>query len=389
MESDKQNNSFDIVSCLPSEIVTNIFNRLDGKDILAASEVSTKWRNFIAESSHCLRKITLNLRQMILSNVKNPLYILTNNPRSYESIFAPGVNFCKKSKVAIIMSTSTRWKNIKIESSEFHARLDYSDFFSRVEETLEDLRMKMVKVKDHSYSKLVRDMKFSKLTILQAYDVEHFFYENVFVNLTTLRQLLLRDRRLKASSKDAIVQLLRRNNDLKVLELSDSCFTDVMETQNIINGIQFKLEKLIIGGDFYDSFNYFKNLRNNFVRFLSSQKHTLTSLVFHSWMGLSVLKYVYQLPNLKFLCIKNVDRINELIDWTYVTLPKSNSLERVTLIDFPGSLELMKTFATATANANFNVTFNPYAKFDQRIEILYRIRRIFGKSLNLKFTNWY
>ncbi|CRL06400.1 CLUMA_CG019180, isoform A [Clunio marinus] len=392
MDHNKENTSSDPISFFPSEITAKIFNYLDTKDILAASEVSKSWYNFIADSSHCLRKVKLNFNAKMIADgegIDNCISIMENNRRSYENIDITGIFFRNVMQALDMMKTSTRWKNMNMKISSFDSRMDYSIYFNTFANTMEDLRMENIRVLNNNHDAVARDLSFPKLKVLQAYNIEPAIIEDVFRNITTLDKLILGSYYLTEKAKDNIVKLLKSNKDLKILELSYSCFDDVMATENINEGIQFKLEKMYIGGDFFNCYNYQDCIRNNFINFLASQRESLTTLVFDAWMGLDILKMIYQLPNLKFLCIGNMHIVNESIDWENVCLPKSKSLTEVTLLEFPDSCDMLKAFASGTPTSRINVTFKPYLNFLQRLHVAYKVKRTFGKELNLNVTNWY
>ncbi|CRL06401.1 CLUMA_CG019181, isoform A [Clunio marinus] len=391
MDHHKENTSSDPISFFPSEITAKIFNYLDAKDILAASEVSKSWYNFIADSSHCLRKVKLNFNPMMIRDgegIDNWVSIMENNQRSYENIDITGIFFRNVMQALDMMKTSTRWKKMDMESSSFNSRMDYSIYFNEISETMEDLRMKNIRVRNNHHDAVARDLSFPKLKVLQACMIAPAIIEDVFCNMTTIEKLYLSSYYLTKKAKDNIVKLLKSNTNLKDLQLSFSCFTDVMATENINEGIQFNLQKMYIAGPIYDSCDY-QNLKTNFIHFLSSQRESLTTLVFEAWMGLDILKMIYQLPNLKLLIVGFFFPINESIDWGNVCLPKSKSLIQVTLLEFPDCCDMLKAFASGTPTSRINVTFRSYLNFLQRLHVAYKIKRTFGKELNLNVTNWY
>ncbi|CRL06403.1 CLUMA_CG019182, isoform A [Clunio marinus] len=388
MDHQKQGTSFDLVNLLPPEIVTNIFSELDGIDIMAASEVSTSWRNFIAESSHCLRKVTLHLDNMIPSGIDESISILKSHPRSYENISIFGVSFAEAVEALEIMNTSKSWKNMDMELSSFHSRMSHSRFFKEVGKTMEDLRLKNVRVVNGDINGTVRDVSFPKLKVLQLYNVSPALIEDVFYDIKSLEKLYLSSWYFTEKSMNTMLHLLKSNKDLKVLELTNTSFSDIIGSKNLLEGIQFKLQEMFIGGDFHQAYNYRECLRDNFIKFITSQRDSLTSLVFESWMGFDVLNHVYQLPNLKFLCIRNLNRVYQLIDWRFVALPKSHSLRKICLLNFPDSCDMLKVFASASPKSQIHVTFNTFVKFEQRLDILYKMRKRFGKNLDLKIINW-
>ncbi|CRL06399.1 CLUMA_CG019216, isoform A [Clunio marinus] len=90
MDHNKENTSSDPISFFPSEITAKIFNYLDTKDILAASEVSKSWCNFIADSSHCLRKVKLNFNpEMIVDHLQLSKSSFFRN----HDVYSPNLSF--------------------------------------------------------------------------------------------------------------------------------------------------------------------------------------------------------------------------------------------------------------------------------------------------------
>ncbi|CAO1419992.1 unnamed protein product [Diamesa tonsa] len=97
----------------PEELHSLIFQHLDGKDVIAASEISWNWYNVVGESRDCIEKIQVTLKEP--GNCE--MEILQNSPRNYQHLTITGPINNENLKFLDLYSSSLKSLNLTNEDT--------------------------------------------------------------------------------------------------------------------------------------------------------------------------------------------------------------------------------------------------------------------------------
>lgn len=332
---------------LPTEIIESIFNHLPVKSLMTASLVSPDWYNVIARSQECMKKFKIKIK-CDNRKAKEDFLPLIDSARRYENLEIWCCSECIHGVKDLFATTKKSWKRVKIIKTTFNHGNDALEYLGYIEKTVEELIMTEVYITNAYTDGLPRGFIFPKLKVFHAKHIQTLLFNEAFAAIKTLEQFALWSHNQSVASLDTIMTVLRVNNNLTLLDISSSVFNQVMY-HDIAKDFEFRLKKLSVNSHYHVS-EFHDQIQKNFIELLKLQSNTLEDLALCDWMGLDVLKVVYQLPNLTALALKGLVNVEELIDWKDVQLNPSRSIIKLNLQQVSNCFEMVKVLTDAVPN---------------------------------------
>ena len=359
----------DLVQYFPPEITINIFKMLNAESLLTASLVSKDWYELIANSQECMRKIKVSFKcTHSRSFTYHNIALLLRSSRKYENLEISRCFMCINYVQGLFQQTKKKWKRVKIIKTTFNNSNQTLDYLRGIEKSVEELILDQVHVTNMDKSGTVRQLTFPKLETLHAKHFETELFYETFENIKSLKTFDVCSFGQSVASLDALTELLKNNHKLRSLMVSGNVFDKIMYQSEIVSDFKFKLVKLSINNNTYNS-TYHNVVQQNFVKFLKSQSSSLRTLSFGNWLGLDALKTAYQLQNLKFFTVKGLSNIQEIIEWKYIKMPTNKSILKLSILNAPNNVEVLKTLTEALPNLT---CFLIYLKGSQSYAVYYK-----------------
>lgn len=345
---------FDPVEYFPPEVSINIFKMLSGDNLLTASVVSKDWYELIAHSRDCMRKIKVSFkRSNSQSHTFDTICLLSRSTRRYENL---DIFECKNVQ-GLFQQTRKEWKSVKIARTTFNNMKKILDFLEGIENSVEELILHEVQVKNCFNSGAVRELTFPKLKTLHAKHVQKELFNEAFEGIRCLKAFELCSFGQSFASLQAVMNILKTNLNLKVLKISGSVFDKIMYHHDAVKEFRFKLDMLTIN-NLYCVSPYHDMIQKNLVLFLNSQKDSLRTLSFGDWTGVDALEAAFQITNLKNFTIKGLLNIEEIIDWKSVKLTLNKSIVKLCIFNAPDNVDMLKSLTDILPNLTcFSISF--------------------------------
>lgn len=340
----------DPVEYFPLEVSINILKFLNGADLLAASSVSKGWYEVIGISQECMRKIKVSMK-CICGQQKaiDCSDLILNSSRRYQNLEISRCVGCIKYAQNMFIQKEKTWKNVKIFQTTFATSKQALDYLEGIEKTVEELVLQKVNILGRSYNESTRGLTFPRLNTLQARYISAEFFNKAFDNVKTLREFEVYSCGQTVVSLSALMNLLKRNHEIKVLNLLGNVFDKIMYHREIANEFKFKLTDLKINNVYYKT-PYHDRIQANFADFLKTQSETLITLLFENWMGIDVLKAAFRLSNLRNLSIEGLANFEDIIEWKDVKLTTNKSIVKLCISNAPDDIETLKCLTEPLTN---------------------------------------
>lgn len=293
---------------LPEEILLQIFSEIDKSDLQKFFEISQEWRNLLIRNVKVMRKLPLVLMKDTWTDKlefvqKYGKYIrqvdfIDTNIDSYEDVLnvlqlTPNVE-----KLSLI--------NVKLPQQEIS-----NESSEEIEENLEENLPEKVVLKKLKNVVVIDENNEGSLKFIES---------NCDVKLISLKCDLIDDTQLPI-----LENLLTHNHQLKRLEISTQLYTIFHPSDEVIEGFNFHLEKLIVKGTVM-KFN------EQFLKFLTSQTHLQE-------IGLIASHVDFRYHQMMFTTFPSVKKVHFNIDAVGTTdcltklhkIPPNKSLQGLTL----------------------------------------------------------
>ncbi|KAG5684723.1 hypothetical protein PVAND_013937 [Polypedilum vanderplanki] len=288
------------INILPIEVSELIFQHLSFSELIKTTLVSKHWNKFIGESTNLMKNIKINFQEI---NVLNPLTSKSLNffiesPRIYQNVEINSIepNYFKDI-YSILKSKKTNIKTLKIQKLHCINKIDFLAFMEHLSPTIEKITMNFVFFLP---SNEFVPLNFSKLKYLKVknsgYDMGLF---NTFSDCENIREFRLKSFVESHIDKNALINILHRNKNLKIFELSSDDMKQIFENEEVMSKIRFKLH----------TFENYKCTKINFKNFFATQLDSIQKLKISAVYHAETLESIFKMKNLKELDLGNLDSI--------------------------------------------------------------------------------
>ena len=347
MESVQEINICDPIEFFPLEVSFKIFNFLEAKDLLQASEVSTSWYDFIGGSKTYMDKIKVTIRCTMNRDIHYDFISpLANSTRRYQHLSLSICSYCIEAVKPTMEAHKGKWRTVKIMRTNFQTPTEVLDYLECFECSVEELIMTEVCTRYPYSDGIKRYFSFPKLKIFHARHIQVTLFSDAFENLANLEELVLCSHTQTLVSLTSIMILLQNNVNLKTLTITNNVFSQIMYQKSVVD-LPFKLKKLSVDA-FYSQSLFVDQIQQNFSKFLVRQKR-LEKLEFNDWMGIKTTTTAFGLPKLRELTLKGISKALEPIDWDFVNIPVNRSIFKLA-IHVPKNHPIFEKIMKATPN---------------------------------------
>lgn len=321
---------FSIVTC------QEIFNHLDGKDIIQASIVNKEWYKFTAENQQAAKlKLVFNGNKYE-SMTEEVMDVLKNSKRNYQKIMFDHVQFNGSGFFSTILaSKASSWKSVAFEFCGSYDEETLIKILQTIEPTVEELTIDWKCIIAQSHQERLQEIKtwtFSKLKILSCkknvfriaeYSPEIFQYFHGCKNLTKLSWKMLDD-----EAMNSLATILSNNRHLKSLSLREKDWKLLEQASRL----RFRLQQLELhrGSS--------ANAPELLYSFLEAQAQTLQVLDFQVQLNEAFLWLILNMPRLKSLRIDFL-QVGDVISNCEHVLPVNRSIESLDLYAINGEAQ--------------------------------------------------
>lgn len=328
----------------PSEICDLIFYQLRGKELLNASEVSTCFYDFIAESQKCMKKIKINLSEKKFTHDDETLMI--QSPRKYENM-----EICYHSSLikhaAAILLPGGKWKTIILRKVEFETVVHVIQLLRIFENTVENLFMEQIYDKSRS-AKVLINLKFPKLKHLEVICCQALLFVEAFKNCKMLTSFKIKSgNRVPSEALKAIKEIMENNVNLEFLEINYNIFYFIFE-EDISSRVRFSLKAFHIR-DLYQIPGAI-TVKANLLSFLRSQQSSIKSLTISEWFGIEVIETIFSMTSLENVSLKGFHHAEKTVDWKNIELPQNSLITELTFHDLSNDNLILQKFVSVIPN---------------------------------------
>jgi hypothetical protein len=302
--------SIDPLAFFPPEISEIIFENLTATHLKSASLSSTAWHQYIAKSKQLMKKFKLTFH----CDQHNVMSALMESDRLYENLEVKSCMQCLRTIFPLL--TLHEWKNVKIHASCIESSEEASEFFTKIQDTVEVLEISEVYVRKAYTVGRNENLKFPKLKVLRSVNIQSFLYYDIFANIKTLEEFKVVSHTQNVASLNSILELLKVNVNLKKLEFTGRIFHQVF-FHDLTEFAKFKLEEISVTASSIEE-PFQDRVFSNFKKLIESQKN-LKQISINKWMGEDVMKVILEVP-LKELEIFNDIPSSSLENFKNLTL---------------------------------------------------------------------
>lgn len=172
MAENSEKVSYDIFKWFSIVTCQEIFNHLDGKDIIQASVVSKEWFKLSAESQQAAKlKLVFNGDEYE-STTEEAMDILKNSKRNYQKIMFNHVQFNGSGFFSTILaSKASSWKSVAFECCRSGHEEILSKLLRTIEPTVEELTIDWLCIIAQSEQEKIQEIKtwtFPKLKVFSC-----------------------------------------------------------------------------------------------------------------------------------------------------------------------------------------------------------------------------
>lgn len=363
-----QQSSKDPVKIFPETVFELVLNHLSGKDILRCSTVNRCWQKAIASSDRNIEKLRLNVFETHCGKCKKfapeDARCIINSRRKYKHLtMSVTRNFTSDHSLLV---ASFQWETLTLDGHTFKSEIELINFLGLIEPTIVGLDLRSIRIvysKQHVIAESA--LIFPKLRKLRLENCYSYLHAAVF-NHVELLQLLEIETFSHTSDFErefydrvkGIQKMLIGNPHITrlTLNLHQGDFDSMFMDERFLSRIRFHLEWLKV--------KKFRKLTgsstnivqiNNFSKFLSSQKNTITMLQLSDWLGNDVLETVINsLDKLIYLNIQDLDSYGKIND----SIANMNLFKNESII----RLDLFSSFSKYTELQNILLQMLPGLK---------------------------
>jgi hypothetical protein len=352
------------VYIFPTEVCELVFQHFSGAELLALSELSSSFDDYIAISKAAMKKFKIKLaKKKFDDNDKN---LLIQSVRRYESLelcqFASLVEPTKE----ILTAPGANFKHISVNCIDFETICDIIKFFKTFEPTAEELKMTQVYMKSNFRESPIPFLQFPKLKVLEMKCCQAALFHEAFVNCRKLKTFVIKSgSSISSQALNAIKNILKSNVELEILGIHFTVF-NLIFNENISSFVRFKLKEFHVN-DLYRLPGSYFTVKENLHKFLAMQMETLEVLSIGDWNGHKTLELIFHMTKLKDLTLKGFHRAERWVEWKKVDLPTNLSIVKFNLSDMSKNFEIFSKLLTATPNLQ---TLKLYALDQKSMEFL-------------------
>lgn len=334
--------TFDPFEFFPSEISELIFQHLNGDEVLKSMEVSRTWNEIITRSTRIMNKIKLRMFRVDESNFLSSemLEILINSQRKYQNL---EFNQCKLSYIKdvekILSVKKSQWKCVSLERLNFEDESNFVNFLKNIESSLVELHINNVYFESSNNPPSVN---LSKLKVLKLSCDDNLPKLKLILNVENLNELCVASNDMSAKTVEAIVELLKQNKKLKILEMASHLFDDVFESFDVIN-LQLNSFQLT---SHCTKLNY---NQPKLLKFVESQLLHLRKFSLDELKCVEILKQLLKAIHLEELHLGCVNSISAAL-WSTLQLHVNETIKKLSFHDVENKFNILKSIITATPN---------------------------------------
>ena len=313
----------DLFQTFPEEIIHQVFQHFNGKDLLRISTVSFSWNDFIGKSKRFAGKLELRIgsdRYNKFTEHDKKLLVLSREYQHVRISEATGM----VEYVLDIFSSLNCWKSVTIVETEFESICDFIKFLRAINQTVEILKLYRVTIKNPD--ELEEAFIFSNLKSLTISSCDELIFTKVFLQCPKLESLEIYNPGKNISNPSSIIDLLKCHKNITKFQTDGKWFNFIFKYENMQN-FSFNLKELSV----YGSGLLIETIDDNFINFLYSQSTTLESLYLGDCLGcdLAVLQAALDLKALKNL---NIFFLPVGLRFAFIDNPKSESIENLDIL---------------------------------------------------------
>lgn len=332
------NNRSNLILCLPNEIKEMIFQHLDEKSLLAASEASSVINDFVADSRRCMKRITVKMTRKTITD--DDVRSIIESSRRYENIEVS--YFFKLIEPATEVMSTRIWKNVELRSLNFKSMAVAVEFLRLFESTVEDLIIHDVSCRLPHNHEAVPNLNFPKLKILEAKIGQALLFKKAFFNCKKLETLSIKPGSdVSLNTLTTIKNILKSNAGLKKLEIGVNVFNSLIDNDDDISDFPFELTEYAANDLFVIS-----NVYSFWHVFLQSQGKSIERLYLSDWMGDEALQIVFKMPRLKKLSLKGFHHMTMDND-VLIFLQQNLEIVELEIDDWTNNQRILEKFIEA------------------------------------------
>lgn len=225
--------------CRPPIVCDLIFQHLNGKELLVASEVHPSFYNFIAESKNCMKKIILKLEEKALN--EDDKQLIAESGRNYENIEVNYWNNSVAASIGIFSMPERKWKHV-VSRNAFDETA--TDLFTYLDSNVESLCLY------HMYSSFnAQTLRFPNLRRLE---ITGKMCLQTFINCKNLESIAIEGYMSLwlSADDDALQKILHSNLGLRKLK-TFGILVDSVFNEDLASIVHFNLTEWIVGDEFY------------------------------------------------------------------------------------------------------------------------------------------
>lgn len=362
-------NVFDPLVSLNNEVLERIFSYLGGKDLMAASEVSHPWYDFIADSKYCMNNISMAIKNGFNSEIKD---LLISSKRKYSKI---NINYSYiesilNNIVEILCVRRFNFKVVTFNSIIFPDISLYNYFMFLIEKNVEELHLNFFCITEEDEP--IQPFDFIKLKYLniipQNYRSQMAHIDGSFVDCNKLTYFGT----MQLFDSKVVYDLMKNNKHLESLVVRSENVIDIFK-HDVAHQFTFELKEFRVLQFDYSN----EEVNTNLNKFLHSQSRELEVLQLGSFFGFQIIATVIN-------HMKKLRTVDLVTDFETYTLPEWMLLEpfepnpSIIQVSFQNKwkhFDITKAFLDGTSNL---ISLN-LGTMDQRTMEYVNAR--FGKTL--------